>query len=136
MYNFQRSDTVAEISKLKERFESFLSNYFGASYDQEVSEKWEAVLYEIETYFKDGYAGGWSSYYCKKTWNDSTLENEADLEIFDLLFKIDIKNGADTSKIVHSLCFYGAFEAVKVRFRQNNQVIRRSKLENRLEALI
>ena len=66
-------------------------------------------------YFKDGYYGGWSLSYCRKTWNDSTLENEADLEIFDLLLEIDIINGADLSKIVESLCKNGAFEAVKVR---------------------
>ena len=100
---------------MNEKFEGFLSNYFGAGYDEEVSEKWEAVIAEIETYFKDDCVGGWSSYYCKATWNDETLENEADLEIFDLLLKIDIKNGADTSKIVNWLCGYGAFEAVKVR---------------------
>ena len=100
---------------MKDRFESFLSNYFGASYDEEVSEKWEDVIFEIELYFKDGDVGGWSSYYCKATWNDSTLENDADLEVFDLLLKIDIKDGADTSKIVLRLCRYGAFEAIKVR---------------------
>ena len=66
-------------------------------------------------YFKDHKVGGWSSYYCRNSWNDETLENETDLEIFDLLFKIDIQNGADTSKIVLWLCNYGAFEAVKVR---------------------
>ena len=109
---------MSEISKLEENFQSFLSNYFGASYDGEVSEKWGDIILEINKYFKDGYFGGWSSYYCKKTWNDEILENEADLEIFDLLFKIDIKNGADLSKIVHSLCKNGAFEAVKVRQSQ------------------
>ena len=66
-------------------------------------------------YYADETVGGWSSLYCKKTWNDETLKNEADLEIFDDLLKIDIKNGADTFIIVHSLCLYGAFEAVKVR---------------------
>ena len=66
-------------------------------------------------YFEDGQPGGWSSFYCSETWNDETLENDADLEIFDLLLKIDNKNGADTSKIVLFLCGYGAFEAVKVR---------------------
>ena len=100
---------------MEENFKSFLSNYYGASYDEEDSEKWEAVIYEIETYFKDGKVGGWSSFYCKATWNDETLENEADLAIFDLLLEIDIKNGADTSKIVDSLCLNGAFEAVKVK---------------------
>ena len=68
-----------------------------------------------QTVFQNGTVGGWSSLYCKVTWNDETLENDADLKIFDLLLKIDIKNGADTSNIVDSLCFYGAFEAVKVR---------------------
>ena len=100
---------------MKERFESFLSNYFGASYDQKVSKKWEDFILEIKRYFKDGLVGGWSSFYCSETWNDSTLENEADLEIFDLLLKIDIKNGADTSRIVRNLCSFGAFEAVKVK---------------------
>ena len=66
-------------------------------------------------YFEDGQVGGWSSFYCSETWNDSSLENDADFEIFDLLLKIDIQNGADTSKIVLFLCGYGAFEAVKVR---------------------
>ena len=91
---------MSEISKLEENFESFLSNYFGASYYGEVSEKWGDIIREIRMYFEDGHVGGWSSFYCKATWNDSTLENEADLEIFDLLSKIDIQNGADASKIV------------------------------------
>ena len=100
---------------MEENFESFLSTSFGASYDQELSKKWKAFNDEMRMHFDDDYVGGWSSYYCKETWNDSTLENEADFEIFDLLLKIDIQNEADTSKIVHSLCMSGAFEAVKVR---------------------
>ena len=100
---------------MNEKFGGFLSTYFGASYHEEVSQKWAAVRFEIEMYFEDDKVGGWSSLYCRETWNDETLENDADLEIFDLLLKIDIKNGADTSKIVQSLCFLGAFEAVKVR---------------------
>ena len=114
MNNFERSATVAEISKLEENCESFLSNYFCAGYDEELYNEWVALFYEIETYFDDGGVGGWSSWYCSENWNDETLENEADLEIFDLLLKIDTQNGADPSKIVHSLCFLGAFEAVKV----------------------
>ena len=100
---------------MEEKFGSFLSYYFGASYEEEISEKWAAIINEITIYFEDGFHGGWSSYYCSVTWNDSTLENEADFEIFDLLLKIDIKNGADTSKIVQNLCIFGAFEAVKVK---------------------
>ena len=100
---------------MKEKFGSFLSNYFGAGYDEEYSEKWDAVIIEIRMYFEVGKVGGWSSLYCKETWNDETLENDADLEIFELFLKIDIKNGADTSKIVKSLCNFGAFEAVKVK---------------------
>ena len=100
---------------MEENFENFLSTYFGASYDEEVSEKWATVIFEQRLYFEDLHYGGWSSYYCSVTWNDSTLENEADLEIFDLLLKIDIQNGADISKIVYYLCFYCAFEAIKVR---------------------
>ena len=92
-----------------------MSNYFGAGYDEEVSEKSNFFIWEMELYFEEGDAGGWSSYYCKVNWNDSTLENDADLEIFEILLKIDIKNGADTSKIVDSLCADGAFEAVKVK---------------------
>ena len=114
-HNFKRSDTVSEISKLRGKFKNLLSNYFGASFDEEVSVKWKIVIWEIELYFKDGCVGGWSSCYCNLTWNASTLKNVADLEIFDLLLKIDLQNGADTSKIVDSLCKAGAFEAVKVR---------------------
>ena len=103
------------MSKSKEKFDSFLSNYFGANYDKKISEKWRDIIRESERYFQDGAVGGWSSYYCKLTWNDETLENDANLEIFDLLLKIDIKNGADLSKIVLSLCHNGAFEAVTVK---------------------
>ena len=102
------------MSKMNEKFEGFLSNYFGAGYE-EVSDKWAAVIDEIRLYFEDGKVGGYSSWYCNATWNNETLENEVDFEIFDLLLKIDIKNGADTSKIVNRLCYYGAYEAVKVR---------------------
>ena len=114
MYNFERSAIVPEMSKLEENFESFLSNYFDASYDQKETKKLRDIIREIKRYFKDGSVGGWSSLYCKVTWNDQTLENDADFEIFDILLKIDIQNGADQSKIVNSLCNYGAFETVKV----------------------
>ena len=100
---------------MDEKFASFLSNYFGADYDDKGSEKWKDVFKQIEMYYADETVGGWSSLYCKKTWNDETLKNDVDLEIFDILLKIDIKNGADTFKIVHCLCSYGAFDAVKVR---------------------
>ena len=102
-------------SKFEINFDDFLSNYFCACYDEEVSKKWKNVILEQRLYFEDGLVGGWSSYYCKVTWDDSTLENDADLEIFNLLLKIDIKNGGDTSKIVPQLCYFGAFEAVKVK---------------------
>ena len=94
-----------------------MSNCFGADYDGRLSEllKFNGVIFENVLYFKDGPFGGWSSYYCNETWNVSTLENDADLEVFDLLFKIDIKNGANKSKIVLGLCRNGAYEAVKVR---------------------
>ena len=96
-----------------------MSTFFGEDYDEKLDEQWKAIIAEIDMYFKDGEVGGWSSGYCMKTWKDETLQNEADLEIFDLLLKIDVQNGADTSKIVRSLCYNGAFAAVKVRFRQN-----------------
>ena len=101
--------------KFKERFGDFLSNYFGENYDGRHFKIWEDVIFEIEIYFKDGYFGGWSSYYCRLCRNDSTLENDADLKIFYLLLEIDIQNGAATSRIVISLCLSCAFEAVKVR---------------------
>ena len=94
----------------------FLMTYFEDDYDIRLSPNFVDIIVEIKMYFEDGKVGGWSSYYCKKTWNDSTLENDADLEIFELLLTIDIRNGADTSKIVYWLCGYGAFEAVKVKF--------------------
>ena len=95
--------------------DGFLSTYFGASFDRKVSRKWRDIIRETETYFKDGSYGGYSSLHCEETWNDSTLENDADLKIFDLLFKIDIQNGAHPSKIVNSLFIVGAFDAVKVK---------------------
>ena len=97
--------------EIVEGFKTFLSTYFEGDYDEKLLDDCPGIFVD------DGHVGGWSSLYCHKTWNDLTLENDADLEIFDLLLNIDIKNGADTSKIVHRLCLVGAFEAVKVRVR-------------------
>ena len=118
----KRSLAFPDLTKFKEKFEDYLLNYFGENYDGRIFKKCEFIIIEIETYFKDARVGGWSSFYCKVTWNDSTLENEADLEIFDLLLKIDIKNGADLSKIVRHLCKYGAFEAIKVRLNKTKVI--------------
>ena len=93
----------------------YFDDYFNY-FDGRTTGQLKAVINEIVMYFKDGRIGGWSSFYCKVTWNDSTLKNDADLEIFNLLFKIDIRNGADTSKIVFYLCHDGGYEAIKVRF--------------------
>ena len=111
--------------EIVEGLKIFLMTHFEDDYDKRLPRKFLGIIIEIETYFKDGKVGGWSSWYCKKTWNDETLENEADLKIFDLLLKIDIQNGADSSEIVQQLCNNGAFEAVKVRFRLIFRVIKR-----------
>ena len=108
-----------------EAFKTFLSDYFGDHFDGRLSDQLDAVIVEIILSFEDSRVGGWSIYYCKVTWSDSNLETDADLEIFDLLLKIDIQNGADPSKIVNGLCNVGAFEAVKVRFRQVNRAIKK-----------
>ena len=75
----------------------------------------ESITFESGTYFKAGTDGGYSSYYCMMAWDEESLKNDADLEIFNLLFEIDLENGADRTKILDSNCFNGAFEAVKVR---------------------
>ena len=53
--------------------------------------------------------------YCIDAWEEEKLKNDADSAVFDLLLEIDVENGADTTKILNSLCFFGAFGAVKVR---------------------
>ena len=73
------------------------------------------IQIESEIYFKEGVFGGYSSCYCVGAWNEEKLKNEADLTLFELLFEIDVENGADTTKILHTICLVGAFEAVKVR---------------------
>ena len=92
----KRSLAFREITKFKEKFLDFISDYFGKNNAARYYRKWEAVIDEIERYLKDGYAGG-----------------AADLEIFDHLLKIATQDRAD-SKIVQGLCCLGAFEAIKV----------------------
>ena len=122
---------ISENSVDIEGLKTFLSTYFEDDYDVRLLGNFVGIIVKIPLYFKNGSIGGWSSGYCKVTWNDSTLENEADLEIFDLLFKIDIKNGADTSKIVQNLFNVGAaFEAVKVRFKLIYPVLKRFRTKN------
>ena len=87
---------------------------FGQIYDENFFKIWEAILIETKLYLKRDWIGGWSSFYCKAAWNDSTLENDVNLDIFDLLLEIDKRNGANPSTIVLGLCNCGAFEAIKV----------------------
>ena len=75
----------------------------------------EEIKEESELYFKERCIGGYSSHYCKVAWNEKSLKNDADLAVFDLLYEIDLENGADRTKILGSLCLDGAFGAVKVR---------------------
>ena len=120
--NFQRSCRVPKNSEnlmeIIKGLRTFLPTYIiEDDYNERLLHDFVGLLIEIKLYCEEGNVGGYSSFYCKKTWNDETLENDANLKIFDLLLKIDIENGADASKIVYHLCAVGAFEAVKVRFR-------------------
>ena len=76
----------------------------------------------MRMYLQNDNVGGWSSAYCSKTWNPSTLENDADTDVFNLLFRIDIENKADFSKIFLYLCHDGAFEIIKVNIFQSSLI--------------
>jgi len=90
-----------------------LLNYFGEYYDGQLWETWVAIVIEMRVYFQNDNVGGWSSAYCSKTLNTLTLENDADPDVFNLLFRIDSENKADLSKIFSYLCHDGAFEIIK-----------------------
>ena len=89
--------------------------YFGSGFEKEKIEGLEEIKLESELYLKENKAGGYSSWYCNMAWDEERLKCDADLALFDLLFQIDLKNGADRTKILSSLCNYGAFGVVKVR---------------------
>ena len=93
----------------------FLSSYFGEEYKSVYENKWKVLKIEIGFYIENGLKiEGWCILYCKKTWNNLTLQNDARLRIFEILYQIDLQNGADVSNIVYLLCSYGAFKAVEV----------------------
>ena len=82
---------VRDLQIVIEKFENFLSAYFGVIYDEGLWEKWEPILIEMRLYIQNEKVGGWSSAYCSETWNK-----------------------ADLSKIFFYLCYDGAFEIIKV----------------------
>ena len=94
--------------------EEYFRGYFGSAFEEDV-EGLEHVKLESIVYFEEGKIGGYSSYYCKAACDEKSLKNDADLAVFDLLYEIDVENGADRTQILSSLCFDGAFGAVKVR---------------------
>ena len=94
--------------------EEYFRGYFGSAFEEDV-EGLEKIKLESALYFKEVFFGGYSSYYCMKAWDEKSLKNDADLAVFDLLYEIDLENGADRTKILVSLCRQGAFGAVKVR---------------------
>ena len=94
--------------------EEHFHGYFGSAFEEDV-EGLEQIKEESEMYFKEGCTGGHSSYYCKLAWDEKRLKSDADFAVFDLLYEIDLENGADRTKILNGLCLLGAFGAVKVR---------------------
>ena len=93
----------------------FFREYFGTAFDEKKVGVLEGIKIEGLMYFKEGKVGGYSSCYCKMAWDKKRLKCDADLSVFDLLLEIDVKNGADTTKILNNLCKGGAFGAAKVR---------------------
>ena len=76
----------------------------------------DGIKYETKLYFdQEDTVGGYSSLYCKKAWDEKRLTCDADLALFELLFQIDVENGAETTRILDNLCLLGAFAAVEVR---------------------
>ena len=114
MQNFYLSRCKIE----RELIKDFYRKHFGTRFDQlkasANADLLNAITSEGELYFKEGNVGGYSSMYCKLAWDENRLKCEADFELFDLLFQIDVENGADRTKILDNLCLNGAFGAVKV----------------------
>ena len=101
--------------------EEFFVQYFGSSFDRKKAGVLVGIKSEAQLYLKEEWPEGYSSYYCMIAWNEEGLKNDADLELFDLFFEIDVTNGADTTKILHGLCRSGAFGALKVRVKFKNR---------------
>ena len=91
----------------------FFKEYFGSDFDEEQAVTLEGIKFEGVIYSSK--VGGYSTFYCQMALAKGRLKNDADLAVFDLLFKIDLENGADSTKILNQLCCFGAFGAVKVR---------------------
>ena len=123
-FNLLRNEAIRDLKGVLRKFEHFLSFYFGEYYDEKLWEEWEAILIEMRLYFQNDNVGGWSSVYCTETWNASTLENDADWNVFNILFKIDTENQANLSKIFSYLCHDGAFEIIKVNIISKHSCIR------------
>ena len=49
---------------------------------------------------------GYAHAYIKGHWNDSTLENEAKLEVYKILFRIDQRLGTTTELQLWNCCFF------------------------------
>ena len=78
---------------------------------------------EISMYESDGKMGGFSTQYLNRKWDDFKMRSTAKTEIFEQLLEIDIKNGADISRILFYVCSSGNFELLKLKI-WNEQVIK------------
>ena len=72
--------------------------------------------WETELYFKDGHVGGYSTDYLEEKWNKVDLKCQADSCLFREIFEMDIRNGADPTKLFYfTVCFNGGWSVLKVK---------------------
>ena len=71
--------------------------------------------FETKLYFKDSYSGGYSTGYLRFTWKEIDLKCEADSTLFREIFEMDIRNGAEPTKLLLYVCLYGGWSILKVK---------------------
>ena len=76
----------------------------------------DSYNFETDMYFCEHQSGGYSAFYVISCWNNRKFENEADSNLFMKLVILDIKNGADPSKLIYKTCQAGAFHLLNVSF--------------------
>ena len=111
---------MSRVINKDESAEHFFRRHFGSHFEKfsnlyEKIDELQGMRAENDIYFNEKGPGGYSSLYCSVAWDDESLQNDADLAIFNLLFEIDLENDAETTIILNNLCIIGAFGAVKVR---------------------
>ena len=101
-----------------------------------IDELYDCFFEETKTMYGIKKIGGYSAQYCRKKWNEEDLTSEVDVDMFWKLFHLDVKIGANSTKLFNGVCAYGAFHLLLTTAQQSLIILHPNNQEDQQQSLV